>query len=145
MKALYIYNPRSAPELVLIERAKAEMSTYIEVVSIDDCPDMIRRLVRATPALITAEDHLQGVELTADGVDGKLLITAKLNERLEEEELSIHQAQTHRLDNLINAEKSISKEEGREEIRAIVRGAAALPTLNQEAATELKNKGVLPQ
>lgn len=38
-----------------------------------------------------------------------------------------------------------AKEEGREEIRAIVRGAASLPTLNQEAETELKNKGVLPQ
>ena len=36
------------------------------------------------------------------------------------------------------------KEEGREEIRDIVRGTAALSTFNQEAKTELINKGVLP-
>lgn len=37
-----------------------------------------------------------------------------------------------------------AKEEGREEIRTIVRGAALMNTIGFEAKTELKNKGVLP-
>ena len=44
----------------------------------------------------------------------------------------------------VSTQVAKGREEGREEIRAIVRGAAALPTLNLEAKTELKNKGVLP-
>jgi hypothetical protein len=36
------------------------------------------------------------------------------------------------------------REEGREEIRAIVREAASLPTIGLDAETELKAKGVLP-
>lgn len=106
MKALYIYNPHSAPEIALIERAQHEMATYIEIVSVDDLPDMLKRLVSATPALITVTDDMQGAGLTAEGVDGKLLATAALYKRLQEEELAIHQAETHRLDNLIQAEKT---------------------------------------
>ena len=44
----------------------------------------------------------------------------------------------------ISTQVSKGKEEGREEIRAIVRGAALLNTIGAEAKTELKNKGVLP-
>jgi hypothetical protein len=104
MKALYIYNPNSDFELSLIERAQKEMSTYITTVSVDDCPQMLRNLVRATPALIIVSDDLQGEGLTAEGVDGKLLMTAMLYKRLEEEDLAIHHVETHRIDNMISAE-----------------------------------------
>jgi hypothetical protein len=43
--------------------------------------------------------------LTAEGTDGKLLATARLYKRLEEEELAIHQAATNRLDNMVKTEK----------------------------------------
>jgi hypothetical protein len=82
------------------------MQSYIEVVSVFDLPDPLKRLVYATPALIPVTDDLQGDGLMAEGVDGKLLATAMLYRRLEEEEAAIHQAETHRLDNMIAAEKT---------------------------------------
>ena len=45
----------------------------------------------------------------------------------------------------VSTQVAKAKEEGREEIRAFVRGAATLPTIGLEAKTELKNKGVLPR
>jgi hypothetical protein len=106
MKALYIYNPHSAPELDLIQRAQNEMGSYIEAISVDNLPELMRRFVRATPALIPVNDDLQGENLTSEGVDGQLLATAMLYKRLEEEEASIHNAQSARLDNMINAERT---------------------------------------
>lgn len=44
----------------------------------------------------------------------------------------------------VSTQVAKGKEEGREEIRAIVRGAALLNTIGAEAKAELKNKGVLP-
>ena len=44
----------------------------------------------------------------------------------------------------VSTQVAKAKEEGREEIRVIVRGAAGMPTIGLEAKTELKNKGVLP-
>jgi hypothetical protein len=51
-------------------------------------------------------DDLQGENLTSEGVDGQLLATAMLYKRFEEEEASIHNAQSARLDNMINAERT---------------------------------------
>ena len=104
MKALYIYNPHSANELLLIERAKSEMDGYVMVISIDDVAQDIKNLVRATPTLIIVSDDLQGEELTKEGVDGNLLSTAILCKRLEEEELAVHQSETYRLDNFVKGE-----------------------------------------
>ncbi|MCD9020514.1 hypothetical protein [Cohnella silvisoli] len=111
MRAIYIYNPHSAPEVALISRVQTELGGYIEIVPIDEAPDLVRRLVRETPAFISADEHLQGQELLSDGVDGKLLLTAILYQRMETDELAIHQAETHRLDNLINAEKATAQDE----------------------------------
>ena len=44
----------------------------------------------------------------------------------------------------VSTQVAKAKEDGREEIRAIVRGAALMNTIGAEAKTELKNKGVLP-
>jgi len=104
MKALYIYNPHSANELLLIERAKSEMDGYVMVISIDDVAQDIKNLVRATPTLIIVSDDLQGEELTKEGVDGNLLSTAILCKRLEEEELAVHKSETYRLDNFVKGE-----------------------------------------
>lgn len=111
MKALFVYNPHSTPELLIIERAQNEMPGYLEVVSVFDIPEPLKRLVRATPALIPVTDDLQGEGLMAEGVDGKLLATAMLYKRLEEEEAAIHQAETHRLDNFVNGEKTAAQDE----------------------------------
>lgn len=106
MKALYIYNPHSTLERNLISRAKDEMATNIQVISVDECPLMIRNFVRVTPALIIVTDDLQGDHLLSETGDGQLLATAMLNKRMEEEDLAIHQMETHRLDNMINNEKT---------------------------------------
>jgi len=106
MKALYIYNPHSLNELSLIERAKTEMATYVDIVSLDEIPDMLKKYVRATPALIVINDDLQGDGLTATGTDGQLLATAMLYKRLDEEEVAIYNQNNARLDSMINAEKN---------------------------------------
>ncbi|OUM86643.1 MAG: hypothetical protein BAA01_11585 [Bacillus thermozeamaize] len=111
MKALFIYNPHSTPERNIIERAQNEMPGYLEIVSVFDLPAPLKRLVRATPALIPVTDDLQGEGLLGEGVDGKLLATAMLYKRLEEEEAAIHQAETHRLDNFVNGEKAAAQDE----------------------------------
>jgi len=106
VKAIYVYNAHSAPERAMIERAQQEVSSYIEIISMDELPDFLRQFVRTTPALIPVTDDLQGEELLAEGTDGKLLMTAILYKRLEEEEAAIHQAETRRLDNMIRVEKA---------------------------------------
>lgn len=87
------------------------MSTYIEIIPFDELPDMLRRFIRATPALIPVTDDLQGDKLLSESVDGRLLATAMIYKRLEEEESAIHQARTHRLDNMINLEKTRAVDE----------------------------------
>jgi hypothetical protein len=106
MKAIYIYNPHNISEVDLLDRVNAELAGNIESLSIDSAPNILKRLVRETPALISADEHLQGQQLLDEGVDGKLLITAIMHQRIEADELAIHQAETHRLDNLIEAEKT---------------------------------------
>lgn len=106
MKVLFIYSQHDARQLALIERAKSEMSGYIDevvVMEVEEARDKFH--IRATPAIIPICDHWQGEELMAKGVDGQLLITATAYKLNEEEDLAIHQAETHRLDNMINFEK----------------------------------------
>ena len=116
MKALYIYNPNSASELLLIERAQEEMGSYIAVISIDDLSQETKSLVRTTPALLIVSDDLQGEELTKEDVDGQLVVTGMLYKRLEEEELCIHQAETNRVDCLIETEKTKAIDDYTEEL-----------------------------
>lgn len=106
MKAIFIYNDHSANERAIIERAEREMETYITVIPLSQVQDPIRSFVRSTPCLITITDEMQGENLMEDGADGQLIVTAKLYKRLEEEEREVHQQETHRLDNMINAEKT---------------------------------------
>ena len=106
MKLLFVYSQHSAVEKALIERAKAEMSGYvdeIEVMELEEAKEHFH--IRATPCLIPLLDHLQGESLLAEGIDGKLLLTAEAYKMHETEELAVHQTETHRLDNFVVAEK----------------------------------------
>ena len=106
MKLMFVYSQHSATEKALIERVKIEMSGYvdeIEVMELDEAKEHFH--IRATPCLIPLLDHLQGENLLAEGVDGKLLLTAEAYKMHQEEELAVHQAETHRLDNFVMAEK----------------------------------------
>jgi len=81
------------------------MSTYIDVYTIDEIPEFLRRYIRATPALIPITDNLQGDELLdIDEIKGQLRVTAELYQWLEKEEKDIHEADTYRIDNLVNTE-----------------------------------------
>lgn len=111
MKALYIYNPHSAAEVALIERVLMELGAYVQIISLDDADDQVRYLVRETPALISADEHLQGAQLLGENVDGSLLVTATMYQRVEADELAIFQAETHRLDNMIRTEKTAAIDE----------------------------------
>lgn len=104
MKALYIYNPHNNNELSLIDRAKQEMGVSIIAVTVEEIPELLKGFVRATPALIIVNDDLQGEHLLTEGVDGNLLITTMLYKRMEEEDLALHQQETHRLDNFVRSE-----------------------------------------
>lgn len=106
MRAIYVYSKHDYNQVQLIERAKSENSGIIEVVEIDDCPDILRRLVRETPALIKAEEHLQGSELLKEGVDGKLLLTAEIYESMDKTERSLHNVDNARLDTFVVGENN---------------------------------------
>lgn len=106
MKALYIYNPYNAQEITLIERVKSELWGYVQVVPIDEAPNLIRSIVRETPALISADEHLQGENLIKDGVDGKLLLTAIMYQRMEADEDALFDQSTVRLDNFVKGENT---------------------------------------
>jgi hypothetical protein len=111
MKTLYIYNPHSTIEVETIEKVKSQLGGYLECRSVFEIDSDLKKLVRATPALILAPDYLQGEELLADGVDSELLIIAEMYKALETDELAIHNQETQRLDQFINEEKTNAVDE----------------------------------
>lgn len=112
MRVIYIYNPHSAQEVSLVERAKNEMLTYVEEVEVIDFEAAKDRFkIRATPALIFIRDDIQGEELlTEDMESGKLRLALECYKALQEEEAVIHNAQTNRLDNVVKAEKQAAED-----------------------------------
>lgn len=90
----------------MIERVQSELSGVIEVIEIDECPSILRRLVRETPALIQCEEHLQGTELLKEGVDGKLLLTAEMYRILDRSEKAMHNVDNARLDAFVVGENN---------------------------------------
>jgi hypothetical protein len=106
MRAIYIYSKHDARQLNLIERVQSELQGVIEVVEFDDCPSLLKRLIRETPCLIQAEEHLQGIELLKEGVDGKLLLTAEMYERMDRTEKALHNVDNSRLDSFIVGENN---------------------------------------
>lgn len=111
MKTLYIYNPHSTIEVDTIEKVKSQLGGYLECRSVFEIDLDLKKLVRATPALILAPDYLQGEELLKDGVDSELLIVAEMYKALEADELAIHNQETQRLDQFINEEKTSAVDE----------------------------------
>lgn len=106
MRAIYIYSKHDYKQVQMIERVQSELSGIIEVIEIDECPSILRRLVRETPCLIQSEEHLQGVELLKDGVDGKLLLTAEMYERMDRTERALHNVDNSRLDTFVVGENN---------------------------------------
>jgi predicted nuclease with TOPRIM domain len=108
LKALYIYNPHSSIEVGLIERVKTEMGGYVELLDVASVPNELKKLVRATPAIVFAPDYLQGEELTNESVDSGLLLISEMYKELEADELAIHNQETQRLDQFVNGEKQVA-------------------------------------
>ena len=106
MRAIYIYSKHDFKQVQMIERVQSELSGIIEVIEIDECPSLLRRLVRETPCLIQAEEHLQGSELLKEGVDGKLLLTAEMYERMDKSEKALHNVDNARLDTFVTGENN---------------------------------------
>lgn len=103
MKLILIYNPESEIERKAFNRLRQELGTYIvKEYDFRDVRDIIP--IRATPAFVVLRDDLEGNELLSGDVE--LKITAEAYKIMQEEELKIHQAETHRLDNFVNAEKT---------------------------------------
>jgi hypothetical protein len=111
MRAIYIYSKHDARQLNLIERVQTELQGVIEVVEVDDCPSLLKRLIRETPCLIQAEEHLQGIELLKEGVDGKLLLTAEMYERMDRTEKALHNVDNSRLDSFVVGENNNAVDE----------------------------------
>jgi hypothetical protein len=108
MRALFIYNKYDQQDMVVIDRAKVELSAYIQLVEINEASPELRGLIRATPALIPVVDDLQGEYIKGESINGSLLVTATLYKWLEQEEAIIHGQQTQRLDGMIQAEKQVA-------------------------------------
>lgn len=107
MRVLFIYNPYNAKEVQLKDEAINNISSYVETVEAIDFQEVCEQFrVRTTPALIFIRDDFQGEELLTEDPDnaGKLRLVGELMKNLEDEELKIHSAETHRLDNVINNE-----------------------------------------
>lgn len=101
MRALFIYSKYDTRQVKLIEKAKSELQGLIDVIEIEDCPDLVKRLVRETPALIHAEEHLQGIDLLSESVDGQLLLTAEMYRMTDRSEKALHNVDNCRLDSHI--------------------------------------------
>lgn len=106
MRAIYVYSKHDYNQVQMIERVQSELSGIIEIVEIDECPSLLRRLVRETPCMVQAEEHLQGAELLKDGVDGKLLLTAEMYERMDRTERALHNVDNSRLDTFVTCENN---------------------------------------
>lgn len=103
MRVLFIYNPNNFQEASLMDEAMAEMSNHIEQIEVVDF-NLVREQfkIRETPALIIIRDDLQGLQLLdKDKTGNQLHITAELLKAMEEEDLNLHQQETHRIDNLV--------------------------------------------
>lgn len=106
MRAIYIYSKHDVTQRNLIERVESELQGVIEIVELDECPTLLRRLVRETPCLIHAEEHLQGEELLKEGVDGKLLLTAEMYYIMDRTEKALHNVDNARLDSFVVGENN---------------------------------------
>jgi len=106
MRAIFIYSKHDARQRNLIERVESELQGVIEVVELDECPTLLRRLVRETPCLIKSEEHLQGVSLLDEAVDGKLLLTAEMYESMDRSEKALHNVDNARLDTFVVGENN---------------------------------------
>ena len=107
MKAFFISSVHSAKQRDMLTRVLNEMSSHLtEIQTLDE--DKAKEVfgIRATPALIILRDDLQGEHLLDEAVDGQLLVTAELIKAMQEEDLAIHQKETHRMDNFIKAENN---------------------------------------
>lgn len=105
MKALFIYSEHSADDREIMERAKIEMSTYVEFIEINQASRELRSIIRATPAIIPIVDDMQGEYIKGDDVDGQLIATTAMKKWQQKEEEVVHDQQTFRLDNFVNREK----------------------------------------
>jgi hypothetical protein len=107
MRLIYIYNPHSAKEVEMLEAIRSEIGHFVESLQVENLMDVRDKYpIRATPAIIPICDHWQGDELLAVNGEGKLLVKTLANKIMEEEELVVHNQETHRLDNFVNREKT---------------------------------------
>lgn len=109
MKAILFYNPYSAPDLELKDKV-AQTGLHVECIDImSDLDNPFKRYIRATPALITITDDMQGEFLEDSEVDTITLIEATLIQLQDKEEQAVHKQNNNRLDQHINSEKRKSK------------------------------------
>jgi hypothetical protein len=107
MRLIYIYNPHSAKEVEMLEAIRSEVGHFVESLQVENLIDVRDKYpIRATPAIIPICDHWQGDELLAVNGEGSLLVKALANKIMEEEDLVVHNQETHRLDNFVNREKT---------------------------------------
>ena len=102
MRALYIYNEHSRPELEALERVQTELGNLVEFMGLQEATNQYP--ITRTPALIIIREDLQGEHLLDENDSGGLRMTAELYKAMEEEELNLHNVETHRIDSLINRE-----------------------------------------
>jgi len=103
MKSILFYNPYSD---IALKDQVTNTGLHVECVDImSDLDNPFKRYIRATPALITITDDMQGEFLSDEEVDTITLIEATLVQLQDKEEQTVHKQNNNRLDQYINSEK----------------------------------------
>lgn len=99
MKAVLIYSKHDARQWFIPEFVE-KYPWMLKAVEFDECPDLLKYLVKETPAFISADEHLQG-EILLTTENDALLLEATLMKRIDEEEMQIHNVNYARLDSMV--------------------------------------------
>lgn len=108
MRGILIYSQYDARQTSIVEDIKFKFPGLVETIEVSECPDILRKMVRETPAYITADEHLQGEYfLATDSPIG--LIEATIYERMDMAEKALHNVNNERLDSHIIVKQVESK------------------------------------
>lgn len=106
MRAIFVYSRYDAKQLELVKSISEVFSNKVTVMEVDTIPAVIKALVRETPCLIQAEEHLQGEHLMQDDINQKMLIFAELFDRMDRSEKALYNVDNSRLDMFISDENN---------------------------------------
>ena len=142
MKAVILYSQHDVSRNK-VEDIKQRLFPKVEAIDVievygNELGQAIKNILgpREFPCVIFVQDYLQGSAL-----DDLEYVEACFDEQQDIDEREFHKRDTE----FLKARLELAKEQGRKEIRQIVREAAELADLSKEARQKLEEKGILPK